>query len=132
MPSTEELIDAARKARAQSYSPYSQFRVGAAVETADGSIVTGTNVENASYGATICAERAAIVRAIAQGHRAFRALAVAGPDGADTAPCGICRQFIAEFDTDMPVAFTSHDGIVRTTLSALLPFAFSAEALDQT
>lgn len=131
-PSTDALVEAARKARSHSYAPYSGFHVGAAVETADGSIVTGANVENASYGATICAERAAVVRAVAEGHRAFRAIAVAGPEDAETAPCGICRQFLAEFDADMPVAFTSRDGVVRTTLSALLPFAFSSEALKET
>lgn len=132
MPSTDPLLDAARTARARAYAPYSDFAVGAAVETQEGSIITGANVENASFGLTICAERAAIVRAIAEGHRAFRAVAVAGPDGVDTAPCGTCRQFIAEFDPDMPVTFTSSDGVVHTTLSKLLPFAFTSEALTQT
>ena len=129
MPSTDSLLDAAREARERAYAPYSGFSVGAAVEAQDGTIVTGANVENASFGLTICAERSAIVRAIAEGHRAFKAIAVAGPDGVDTAPCGTCRQFIAEFDPDMPVTFTSSDGIVETTLSKLLPFAFTAEAL---
>jgi len=132
MPSTDALLDAARNARANAYAPYSGFSVGAAVATQDGKIITGSNVENASFGLTICAERAAIVRAVAEGHRAFRAIAVAGPEGVDTAPCGTCRQFIAEFDPDMPVAFTSSDGVVETTLSKLLPFAFTSEALQQT
>ncbi|MGH7737879.1 MAG: cytidine deaminase [Candidatus Tyrphobacter sp.] len=129
MPSADELLDAARAARARAYAPYSNFTVGAAVETDDGEIVTGANVENASYGLSICAERAAIVRAVAQGHRVFRALAVAAPDGVDAAPCGACRQFVAEFDPDMPVTFTGADGAVRTTLSKLLPLAFTAKSL---
>jgi homotetrameric cytidine deaminase len=132
MPSTDPLLDAARTARARAYAPYSDFAVGAAVETPEGAFITGANVENASFGLTICAERAAIVRAIAEGHRAFRAVAVAGPEGVDTAPCGTCRQFIAEFDPDMPITFTSSDGVVHTTLSKLLPFAFTSEALTQT
>src|ERR1700756_2574607 len=98
MPSREQLLAAARFARERAYAPYSQFRVGAAVETEDGTIVTGCNVENASYGLSICAERTAIVSAVAQGYRVFRAVAVAGPEGVTTSPCGACRQFIAEFD----------------------------------
>ncbi len=132
MSSAEPLLEAARSARARAYAPYSGFKVGAAVETDDGSIVTGANVENASFGLSICAERSALVRAIAEGYRSFRAIAVAGPDGVDTAPCGTCRQFIAEFDATMPVSFTSSDGVVRTTLAELLPYAFTSEALTQT
>lgn len=132
MPTTssaDTLLDAARAARRHAYAPYSHFAVGAAVETAEGDVVVGCNVENASIGLSICAERAAIVSAVAQGRRGFAAIAVAGPAGIDTAPCGACRQFMAEFGEDMPVTFTSHDGVVKTTLRALLPFAFTAEAL---
>ncbi len=131
MPSAKELIEAARAARAQAYAPYSGFAVGAAVETLDGTVITGANVENASYGLSLCAERAALARAIAEGHRRFRAIAVAGPEGAMTAPCGTCRQVIAEFDRAMPVTFTSPDGVVETTLAALLPYPFTADALSQ-
>jgi cytidine deaminase len=128
-PPADALLEAARAVRRHAYAPYSNFAVGAAVQTTGGEIVTGVNVENASLGLAICAERAALVRAIAQGHRGFSGIAIAGPDGVETAPCGTCRQFIAEFDTDMPVTFTSRDGVVRTTLGALLPFPFTAEAL---
>jgi cytidine deaminase len=129
MPSAEALLEAARAARERAYAPYSGFSVGAAVETQDGSIVTGCNVENASFGLSICAERTALVRAVAEGHKAIRAIAIAGPDGVDTAPCGTCRQFIAEFDPEMPVTFTARDGVVQTVLSTLLPYAFTADAL---
>ncbi|HUY41867.1 MAG TPA: cytidine deaminase [Candidatus Dormibacteraeota bacterium] len=131
MPSARSLIAAARAARANAYAPYSHFAVGAAVETLDGTVITGANVENASYGLSICAERAALVRAVAEGHRGFRAVAVAGPEDATIAPCGACRQFIAEFDSAMPVAFTSPSGVVETTLAELLPYPFTPEALSR-
>jgi cytidine deaminase len=131
MPSREELLAAARSARERAYAPYSQFRVGAAVETESGTIVTGCNVENASYGLSICAERAAIVAAIAQGHRAFRAIAVAGPEGVTTSPCGACRQFIAEFDPSMPIVFTAPVAPVQTTLAELLPYLFGPQTLSE-
>lgn len=130
MPSAEALLDVARAARGHAYAPYSEFRVGAAVETQDGSIVGGCNVENASYGLSICAERVAIARAVAEGHRVVRAIAIAGPDGIDTAPCGACRQFMAEFNPEMAVTFTVRDGIVKTVLSELLPYAFTADAFQ--
>lgn len=123
MPSTE-LLAAARGVRERAYAPYSDFHVGAAVETEEGAIIAGCNVENASYGLSICAERVALTRAVAEGHRAFRAIAVAGPEGADTTPCGACRQFMAEFNADMRVTFTTTDGVVETTLTKLLPHAF--------
>lgn len=131
MPTTPsaDLLAAARRARQHAYAPYSHFAVGAAVETEEGAVVSGCNVENASFGLAICAERVAITRAIAEGHRAFRAIAIAGPEGVETVPCGTCRQFIAEFDTDMPVTYTSSGGPVHTTLGALLPFPFTAESL---
>lgn len=131
MRSPEELFSAAQAARANAYAPYSKFTVGAAVETADGAIVAACNVENASYGLSICAERAAIVSAVSQGHREFRAIAVAGPDGAMTSPCGACRQFLAEFDPAMPVYFTSPSGETRTTLDELLPHSFGPRSLQK-
>ena len=126
MATLDELLIEARNARAFAYAPYSGFRVGAAVETGDGTIVTGCNVENASLGLSICAERVALVRAVAMGHPAFRALAVVGPDGTATPPCGACRQFIAEFDPALPIAFSGLDGTVQTTLRELLPHVFTA------
>lgn len=120
----DRLLAAAGEARARAYAPYSNFRVGAAVETADGTIVTGCNVENASYGLTVCAERVALARAVAEGHRTIRAIAVTGGDGVAAAPCGACRQFIVEFDPRMPVAFTAESGLVETTADVLLPDAF--------
>ena len=127
--SRDELLAHARIARSAAYAPYSKFAVGAAVETQDGEIVTGCNVENASYGLSICAERVALVHAIALGHRSFRAIAVAGPDGIETSPCGACRQFIAEFDPAMPITYCGVDGPVHTTLALLLPRSFGPHSL---
>lgn len=129
MPSPDDLLQLAHAARESAYAPYSEFRVGAALETADGTVVTGVNVENASYGLSICAERSAIVRAIAQGHRAFTQIAIAGPSDALTSPCGACRQFMAEFDPALPVTFSTPDGAVRTTLDRLLPYSFGPNSL---
>jgi cytidine deaminase len=126
MPATEaELLAAARKVRARSYSPYSGFAVGAALESDDGSVFAGTNVENASYPATICAERSALAAAIAGGHRRFRAVAVVGPEGVPISPCGACRQALAEFG-DVTVL---REGRPAVRLSELLPDAFGPEAL---
>lgn len=124
MATPDELMLAARKARSRAYAPYSGFSVGAALEVAGGTVITGCNVENASYGLSLCAERAAVVRAVSRGKRAFRALAIAGPDGIETAPCGACRQFIAEFAPALPIMFTGVDGVIQTTLAELLPHAF--------
>ncbi|VDM97020.1 unnamed protein product [Thelazia callipaeda] len=98
----EGLIQAARDAMSQAYCPYSNFNVGAALLTADDKVITGVNVENASYSAAICAERCALARAVAQGHRKFEAIAVCAAPAEPTPPCGICRQFLIEFG-DMKV-----------------------------
>jgi cytidine deaminase len=95
-----ELIDKARQARAMAYSPYSRFQVGAAVECADGAVFTGCNIENSSYGATVCAERVALFKAVSSGNPKIRRLAVVCGSGQPCLPCGICRQVIAEFATD--------------------------------
>lgn len=119
-----ELFKLATEAANQSFSPYSKFRVGAALLCEDGSVVTGANVENRSYGLAICAERSAIVSAIAQGKRSFRALAVSTPDAAyPVSPCGACRQFISEFvGKDFPISFGGSDGtVVHTTMGELFP-----------
>ncbi len=118
------LFDIARNACAQSYSPYSKFRVGAALLCEDGSVVTGTNVENRSYGLTICAERSAIVSAIAMGKRRFKALVIATPDAHyPVSPCGACRQVISEFmPATAPVIFgNSETSFVSSTVGELLP-----------
>ncbi len=130
-PESLELRDAARDASTRAYVPYSHFKVGAALQFADGTVVTGCNVENASFGLTICGERTALVRAVAEGrdpHSIERiAIHVDGPDGQ---PCGMCRQFIAELAPDATVAFVSGGDYVEGPVAALLPAAFVPDALD--
>lgn len=122
------LLDRAKDARSRAYAPYSGFLVGAALLTADGSIVTGGNVENGSYGMTICAERAAVVRAVAEGHKEFRAIVIAADSDRVrvAAPCGACLQVLAEFDPDdeMLVAFPHGDSTQIVRLGDLLPVRF--------
>ena len=132
MPNLPELRAAARAAREQAYAPYSHFTVGAAVQTADGRRFSGVNVENASYGLTICAERAAVFAAVAAGAKRIAAVAVSGPDGATTPPCGACRQVLAEFGAaDVPLSYARADGDwTDTTLGELLPAAFDPRALE--
>jgi cytidine deaminase len=123
----DSLIAAARAVREQAYAPYSHFRVGAAVLTAEGQVYTGCNVENASYGLTICAERAAVCAAVAAGARRIVAVAVVAGHQAPTPPCGACRQVLAEFGPDMAVALAAANPTlppVPTTLTDLLPLAF--------
>ncbi len=121
----KQLVDAALSARDNAYAPYSGFRVGAAVLTTTGRTYGGCNVENASYGLTICAERVALATAAAAGDRQFVALAVATPGGA--LPCGACRQFAAEFRHDLPILIVNADQpetVRETNLSKLLPEQF--------
>ena len=128
----QALLDAAQKTRENSYSPYSRFKVGAAVLTEDGSVFSGTNIENASYGLTVCAERNAIFAATCAGHRRIKALALVTRklDGIPfNSPCGACRQVMSEFMAPTaPVYIAVLDGKKRTvfckTLKELLPFAF--------
>lgn len=126
----EPLIDAATRARERAYAPYSSFKVGAAVVMDDGSIYPGCNVENSSFGGTICAERTAVVSAVASGARRIRAVAVVTDTDPPAAPCGLCRQVLVEFgDPDVPVLLASTSGIRQeTTLGEIhpLPFDFSA------
>ena len=124
----KRLIEMAMEAREGAYTPYSYFKVGAAVLADDGEIFTGCNIENASYGATICAERTAFVKAISKGHRSFTALAVVGKKDSYTYPCGICRQFIIEFGKDIKiiVAKTPEDYKVFA-IEELLPYGFTGE-----
>lgn len=120
----QSLLTAAAEVRRRAYAPYSQYHVGAALLTAEGQIISGCNVENASYGLTICAERAAVFSALAQGHQRFAALALVTADGA--APCGACRQVLAEFCNDLPLVIADESLANRrhTTLAALLPERF--------
>ena len=124
--SIEKLLNAARAVVNNAYAPYSKLKVGAAALFDDGAVITGVNVENASFGLTICAERAALASAISQGNRHLRALAIASSAGAAIPPCGACRQVIAEFsDGDTIVVLDGADGKVETHLiSELLPLAF--------
>ncbi|HRR32820.1 MAG TPA: cytidine deaminase [Kiritimatiellia bacterium] len=122
-----KLIAAAREAAARAYCPYSNYPVGAALLTRDGRIVTGCNIENVSFGLTLCAERVALVKAVSEGLCGFAALAVVGGEQTAAAPCGACRQMLAEFCTpEMPVYYARLTGgrCVATTLDALLPRAF--------
>ena len=120
------LVAAAREVQAQAYAPASRFSVGAAVRTADGRTFVGCNVENASYGLTICAERAAICAAVAAGARAVEAVAVVTDLEEPARPCGACRQVLAEFGRDMEVVLAGRgDAVARTSLSALLPDPFT-------
>lgn len=123
------MIAAARRAQASAYAPYSRFRVGAALESADGAIFVGCNVENASYGLTICAERAAVCAALAAGARAFRRAVVVSDVDPPAAPCGACRQVLAEFGVDLPIAGVGRTQTVSWTLAELLPSAFGPEHL---
>ncbi len=126
--SAEELVRSAYEAAENAYAPFSKFRVGAAILTDDGSVFTGCNVENSSYGLTICAERNAVFSAVAEGHRKIKAVAIAVKSDAIPYPCGACRQVIAEFaDVDCPVYVASAGdppGIEKTTIGSLLPYMF--------
>lgn len=134
----QDLIIAARDAATRSYSPYSRYPVGAALLFSDGSVVTGTNIENASYGLALCAETVAVARAMADGARGgLVAVAVTGPEdragGAPITPCGRCRQVLSELaqlgGTDPEVLCVGEDEVRRVKLSALLPQAFGPASL---
>jgi homotetrameric cytidine deaminase len=132
MPDLTKLRAAALSARANAYAPYSHFTVGAAVEAAGGRYFTGANIENASYGLTICAERTAVFAAVLAGASQISAVAVTGPDGVTTPPCGACRQVLAEFGAPgVPLTYARADGgWNETTLGDLLPAAFDPASLD--
>lgn len=118
----DELIRTARDARAAAYAPYSQFAVGAALRVADGSIFTGVNVENLSFGLTLCAERAAVVAAVTAGHRQFSELVICADTQVPISPCGACRQVLAEFSPELSITSVARDGQSMTwSLAELLP-----------
>ncbi|MBX7497170.1 cytidine deaminase [Qipengyuania sp. 6B39] len=130
----DDLIAAAREAAANSYSPYSNFAVGAALRFADGSVVTGTNIENASYGLALCAETVAVSKAMADGVRGgLEAVAVTGPGTDPITPCGRCRQVLNELaqlgGTDPDILCVGPDSVTRVKLSQLLPHAFGPASL---
>jgi len=119
------LIDAAGGARLRAQAGYSNFKVGAALELPDGSVVTGCNIENASYSLTICAERVALVKALSDGHTTFTRIAIIADTAAPTPPCGACRQLLWEYCGDIDVILANLDGPrERHRLSALLPLPF--------
>ena len=131
-----ELISLANSARGRSYSPFSHFAVGAALLTKEGKIYTGTNVENSSYGATVCAERVAFFGAVHAGEKKFKAIAIVGgkarePISAHTPPCGVCRQVMAEFCDGDFLVITSDGKEERVkTLNEIFPDTFSGKNLD--
>ena len=125
-----DLVAAARRARENAEARFSHFKVGAALETADGTIITGCNVENATYGLTICAERVAMFKALSEGHRSFSRVAIVADTEAPTPPCGACRQILWEFGGDLEVILASlkeEKGVHR--LKDLLPLPFDARLL---
>ncbi len=127
---SDTLLAAARTALQASYSPYSRFRVGAALRSTDGTVFLGTNIENASYGLTMCAERVALFSAVVAGHREFDGIAVAADSPVPVTPCGACRQVLAEFGLTMQVWMTGQNGEVRhASLGDLLPQCFTPKDL---
>ena len=125
----DRLVDAARAAQEHAHCPYSRYRVGAALETGDGRVFVGSNVENASYGLTICAERSAVVSAVSAGVRNFRRIVIASDSEPPAPPCGACRQVLAEFGSELEVESVGPLQTRRWTLRELLPDAFTWEIL---
>ena len=125
----DRLVEAARAAQEHAHCPYSHYRVGAALETDDGTVFVGSNVENASYGLTICAERAAVFSAVSAGARRFRRIVVATDSEPPGPPCGACRQVLAEFGSELEVESVGPTQSKRWTIRELLPDAFTGELL---
>ena len=127
----KDLVELAFTMLDKAYMPYSHFPVGAALEGADGSIHTGCNVENAAYGSCICAERTALVKAVSEGCRTFKRIAVVGNSADYCWPCGSCRQMLYEFAPDLEVLVANRDhDFVKYTLRQLLPHGFGPSSLD--
>ena len=131
----ERLLEVAKRARGLSYSPYSGVAVGAALVTEDGKVFVGANIENAAYSPSVCAERVAFFRAISEGGRKFKKIAIAGGKAGEDSkkkfsPCGVCRQVMAEFcDGDLEIIIDGNDGAKSYTLKELLPESFGKESL---
>jgi len=124
------LVEAAREARQRAFAPYSTFKVGAALEAADGTIITGCNIENSTYGLTVCAERVAVFKAVSEGRRTFKRIAVVADTQAPTPPCGPCRQILWEFCGDIEVILANlTDETGRYQMKDLLPLPFDARLL---
>ena len=126
---TDPLVAAAQAAQARAYAPYSNFRVGAALESESGDVYVGCNVENASYGLTICAERAAVCAAVAAGVRRFRRAVVVSDADPPAAPCGACRQVLSEFGRDFRIDAVGPRRTSTWTMAELLPAAFGPDQL---
>lgn len=126
----QTLIEAAKEAALHSYSPYSNFAVGAALLSEDGTIISGCNVENASYGLTMCAERGAIQTAIAKGYTAFKAIAIVGLKSNPCMPCGACRQVMLEFDIPQILLEDEAGHIISYTMDEMLPHSFGPKDLE--
>lgn len=126
----KELMKIARKARQNAYAPYSHFAVGAALMAESGRVYTGCNIENASYGLTCCAERNAIFAAVGAGERRFKMLAVAADSTEPVAPCGACRQVIAEFGIPLVVMGNLKEATKTMTAEELLPYGFGQESMN--
>ncbi len=121
----KNLIEQAKQARENAYAPYSNYAVGAALLLDNGEIIQGANVENASFGGTVCAERSAVFTAISKGFRKFKAIAVVTESSPPASPCGFCRQVLAEFAPDLPIVLSNPQGeITETNLATLLPMQF--------
>jgi cytidine deaminase len=128
----EKLIDVAREVRERAYAPYSGFKVGAAIMAEDGTIYCGCNIENASYSHSICAERAALFRAVCVGVTTFQAIAIVTELDNPASPCGACRQVLAEFSPDMQVLMANTKGdIITSTVKELLPMPFGNSDLRE-
>ena len=123
-----KLIEMAHEVMVNSYSPYSRFKVGAAVECGDGTVFTGCNIENAAFGASMCAEAVAVASAVTAGRRSYRRIAIISEGGAYSFPCGTCRQLLNEFSPELEVLCARADGrYVSYPLSTLLPMAFGRD-----
>jgi len=126
------LREAAEQALLRAYCPYSRFPVGAAVVTENGDVFTGVNVENASYGLTVCAERNAVFKAVGEGRRKIRAVVIVTGRGPPAPPCGACRQVISEFGSDIPItSYSSNGRVLRSNIRTLLPSAFGGKQLHR-
>ena len=125
-----DLVETALRARENAHAPFSKFKVGAALECADGTIISGCNIENATYGLTVCAERVAMFKALSEGHRAFTRIAVVADTEAPTPPCGACRQILWEFGGNLEVQLANlKEEKGKHQLRDLLPLPFDARLL---